>query len=115
MGELTGLLGEVGGVTMAQHINARELTEWQAKAVPLVLIDVRFAQIGTIPEAIHVPVTDLEDREWHWDPNARIVVFCQYGRGASEYAAEVLEEQGYSQVFQLIGGIEAWNAALSPG
>ena len=100
---------------MAQHINAHDLAEWQASGVPLVLIDVRLTQIGTIPGSVHVPVTDLEDQEWHWDPNARIVVFCQYGRGASEYAAEVLEEQGYSHVFQLAGGIEAWNAAFSPG
>lgn len=76
------------------------------------MIDVRFSPVGKIPGAVHVPVTDLEDKEWHWDNEGPIVVYCQYGRGASDYAAEVLEEQGYSRVRTLSGGLDAFVAYL---
>ncbi len=100
---------------MADYVTVKDVMGWQAAGEKLVLIDVRLARIGEIPGSVHVPVTDLEDKEWHWDPGATLVVFCQYGRGASEYAAEVLEEQGHSRVFKLQGGMEAWTAEASPG
>lgn len=95
---------------MAKWITAQELVDRMTSADPPIVIDVRLAQIGQIPGAHHVPVTDLEDKEWHWDADRDLVVFCQYGRGASDYASEVLEEQGYTRVFKLKGGLDAWNA-----
>lgn len=100
---------------MAEYVTVEDVMKWQTAGENLVLIDVRLAQIGEIPGSVHVPVTDLEDKEWHWDTSAKLVVFCQYGRGASEYAAEVLEEQGHTQVFKLQGGMDAWVAEPTPG
>lgn len=75
---------------------------------PVTLIDVRLTADHTIAGAQHVPVTDLEDNPRLWDARTPLVVFCQYGRGGSDYAAEVLEEQGYSDVWKLAGGLSAW-------
>lgn len=99
---------------MADYVTVTDVMQWKAVGERVVLIDVRLAQIGSIPDSVHVPVTDLEDKEWDWDPESRLVVFCQYGRGASDYAAEVLEEQGHSRVFKLQGGMDAW-VALGQG
>ncbi|MCL4494020.1 MAG: rhodanese-like domain-containing protein [Firmicutes bacterium] len=96
---------------MAGEITARELLDRLRSGDadhPIIVIDVRLAQIGTIPGARHVPVTDLEDKEWEWDPNAELVVYCQLGKGGSDYAAEVLEEQGYQKVYKLVGGMDSW-------
>ncbi|MGC8488107.1 MAG: rhodanese-like domain-containing protein [Clostridia bacterium] len=40
-----------------------------------------------------------------------MVVFCQHGHGASEYAQEVLREQGNRRVVRLAGGVDAWMAS----
>ena len=100
---------------MAKDILASELAAWRRQGLPVVVIDVRFDQIGTIPGSVHVPVTDLEDKEWDWEKTTKLVVCCQYGRGASEYAAEVLEEQGYKEVYKLKGGLDAWIAEFNLG
>ncbi len=97
---------------MAGEITAQELRERlssrNADIHPITIIDVRLAQIGKIPGARHVPVTDLEDKEWDWDAESELVVYCQFGKGGSDYAAEVLEEQGYQKVYKLVGGMDSW-------
>lgn len=98
---------------MATGITPDELYRRLAQQLPTIVIDVRYTNARTIPGAVHVPVTDLEDQEWDWDHAAELVVFCQVGRGGSDYAAEVLEEKGYPNVRKLVGGIEAWNQWLA--
>lgn len=97
---------------MAQYIEAEQLVRRLQGSDPPLVVDVRIGQVGEIPGAIHVPVLDLEDHPHQWDRHRDIVVFCQFGKGASEYAAEVLEEQGYARVFKLVGGMDGWNAYL---
>lgn len=101
---------------MIGEITARELRERLSSSRAshsITVIDVRLAQIGTIPGARHVPVTDLEDKEWDWDPDSEMVVYCQFGKGGSDYAAEVLEEQGYRKVYKLVGGMDSWAKLVS--
>jgi thiosulfate sulfurtransferase len=95
----------------ADVISVEELKARLKAGLPTVLIDVRLGKVGTIPGAVAVPVTDLEDAPREWDRAALLVVFCQHGRGASEYAQEVLREQGYTNVVRLAGGVDAWIAA----
>lgn len=98
---------------VAQWMTAEELwRRFTANDRPLVL-DVRIGQVGVIPKAEHIPVLDLEDKVWDWPRDRDIVVFCQFGKGASDYAAEVLEEQGYDHVFKLVGGMTGWNLHLA--
>lgn len=95
---------------MAETMTVEELVERMEAHTPPILIDVRFGQIGQIPGAKHIPVTDLEDMEWDLPLDGELVVFCQFGKGGSEYAAEVLEEKGHQHVYKLVGGMDAWNA-----
>ncbi len=94
---------------MSDYIDPPELVRRLTGENPPLLVDVRIGQIGQIPDAIHVPVLDLEDEPHDWDKTREVVVFCQFGKGASEYAAEVLEEQGFLQVLKLRGGMDGWN------
>jgi rhodanese-related sulfurtransferase len=89
-------------------ITVPEVVERLQRGEPTVLIDVRFGKMGDVPGSVAVPVTDLEDDPRDWDREALLVVFCQHGHGASEYAQEVLREQGYDQVVRLTGGVDAW-------
>lgn len=95
---------------MASRVFADTLTEWLAGNRSPVLIDVRFAQLGSIPGAVHIPVLELEDEPREFPKDRDLVVFCQHGGGASDYAAEVLEAQGYDRVFVLHGGADAFLA-----
>ena len=47
------------------------------------------------------------------DKDARIVLYCRSGR-MSEIAATALVEQGYTQVFEVDGGMIAWEEAGLP-
>lgn len=47
------------------------------------------------------------------DKNAKIVLYCRSGRMSTE-AAQVLVKQGYTHVFQLAGGMVAWENAGYP-
>ncbi|MDA8206264.1 MAG: rhodanese-like domain-containing protein [Thermaerobacter sp.] len=98
---------------MSEYIEPQELALRLADPNPPLLVDVRIGQVGHIPSAVHVPVLDLEDEPREWERDRDIVVFCQFGKGASEYAAEVLEEQGFQHVLKLRGGMDGWNAYLS--
>ncbi len=95
-------------------ISVGELKERLQQGAPTVLIDVRLAKVGTIPGALQVPVTDLEDEPREYPSDALLVVFCQHGHGASEYAQEVLREQGHRNVSRLAGGVDAWLLAEGP-
>ena len=81
---------------------------------PLTVIDVRLGKLNTMPEAVRVAVTDLEDEPRAWPKDRDLVVFCQHGGRGSEYAAQVLEEQGYDRVYILQGGLDAY-VALKAG
>lgn len=96
--------------TNSDVITVEALKRRLQAGLPTVLIDVRLGKTGSIPGAVSVPVTDLEDDPQEWDRDALLVVFCQHGRGASEYAQEVLREQGYPHVARLEGGVDAWLA-----
>ena len=47
------------------------------------------------------------------DRSAKIVLYCRSGRMSTE-AAQVLVKQGYTNVFQLAGGMVAWEKAGYP-
>jgi rhodanese-related sulfurtransferase len=95
------------------------LTAQQAGAL---LIDTRSAEErqrrGVIPGALHIPRTVLE---WRVDPETapeyrspyvggldqRLVVVCAHGYSSS-LAAATLQELGFTQATDVIGGFEAW-------
>lgn len=70
---------------------------------------------GHIPQSVSIPLTALETRYTHLDPDTWVIV---YGEAADESdsagAAEFLLGQGFERVSALFGGIEAWVAAGHP-
>ena len=86
-----------------------ELNE-QLKNKNFVLVDVH------IPEQKHIDGTDafipydeVENQldKLPSDKNAKIVLYCRTGR-MSEIAAEKLAEKGYTNVYNVVGGIVEW-------
>ncbi len=78
----------------------------------VVVLDVREPdeyEQGAIPEAIHIPRGHLESQieSRVTDRDAQIVVYCA-GGVRSAFAAETLEQLGYSDVVSMDGGFGRW-------
>lgn len=99
-------------------IAADQLAERIAAGSPPVVLDVRsreeFAR-GHIPGAVNIPHDELAGRlaEIPGDPSQEIVVHCQSGRRAG-MAENVLREHGYTNVRDLTGQWQGWQAAGLP-
>lgn len=87
----------------------REVTDLQ-------MVDVRnpgeFA-LGSVPDALSIPVGQLPTRRDELDPSRPTVVFCAGGYRSS-VAASLLRAQGFDDVSDLVGGYDAWTAAIQP-
>ncbi|MES2353478.1 MAG: rhodanese-like domain-containing protein [Pseudomonadota bacterium] len=68
---------------------------------------------GVIPGASHIALSELPTRLTELGDSAPIVLYCQVG-GRSAGAAQFLVAQGFKQVYNLQGGINAWAATGRP-
>jgi adenylyltransferase/sulfurtransferase len=81
----------------------------------LFLLDVRepyefaIAQIG----GQLIPLNDLPKRVRELDPTREIAVHCKVG-GRSQKAAEFLAQNGFKNVYNVAGGIDAWSKRVDP-
>ena len=81
-----------------------------------VLLDVREPfewEIAKIPGAILIPLGDLPTRFGELNTSDVIVVQCKSG-GRSANAVEFLQDNGFSKVCNLAGGIHAWSDRIDP-
>lgn len=95
-----------------------ELASWladPARSKPL-LLDVREPwefQTCHIPDSMLVPMRELPARLGEIDRAAAVVVICHHG-ARSLHAAMFLERQGYANVHNLTGGVNAWARSVDP-
>jgi rhodanese-related sulfurtransferase len=75
--------------------------------------DVEFYELGCIGESLLIPWDQLPDRLAEVPADADILIYCRRGV-RSESAFTTLQEGGYSSLWILDGGIEAWTAAGLP-
>ncbi len=85
------------------------------KEAPL-LLDVRQdweVQLCRLPNAVHIPIEELELRVQELSPQDEIVVYCHQGvRSAA--VAEYLRSLGFANVRNLTGGLDYWARAIDP-
>lgn len=81
------------------------------------LLDVRQAfeyQEAHLPGATLIPLPTLPDLAGSLDPGKPAIVYCASG-GRSRMAAQFLAHQGFRRVFNLVGGIRAWEGRAAEG
>jgi rhodanese-related sulfurtransferase len=98
------------------EITPRELrARLDANDRPL-LLDVRNdweTKICRLPDAVHIPMEEIELRTEELDPESEVVVYCHQGvRSAA--VAEYLRQLGFRDVKNLAGGLDAWAATVDP-
>ncbi len=76
-------------------LDVREQDEWDA---------------GRAPGAIHVPMSELQERYTELPERASTLVICRSG-GRSDAVAHALARIGRAGCANVVGGMQAWNAA----
>lgn len=67
-----------------------------------------------IEGSVFIPLSEFEDRaENELDQDAEIFIHCHHG-GRSLKACLFLEELGYENVSNVVGGIEQWSLRVDP-
>jgi rhodanese-related sulfurtransferase len=101
-----------------QQITAPDLAAWLADdtlARPM-LLDVRepneYAYCH-IPGAVLVPMNTIPERLPELDEEAAIVCICHHGMRSMQ-VARYLEQQGFGNVMNLVGGVHAWAQQVDP-
>lgn len=76
-----------------------------------IILDVRDEasyDAGHIPGAANVPLKELGYRMFALDKTKDIVAYCKTG-AQSRIACQILVNGGFKDVYNLVGGIKAWN------
>ncbi|RDK83266.1 rhodanese-like domain-containing protein [Marinirhabdus gelatinilytica] len=85
---------------------------YNKKESSLQLVDVRTAEeygVSHLKDAQNICVTDddFQEKVKTLDKDKPVYVYCKKG-GRSSRAAEILSEMGFTQIYDLSGGITAW-------
>ncbi len=96
---------------MSYTITVRELKTRQDNGDAPFLLDVREPHeysIAKIEGSVLIPLGDLPNSLDKLDKNSEIVAYCHKGMRSAD-AVGFLLQQGFSNVKNLIGGIESWS------
>ena len=104
-------------MSAARDINTLAATQLINAGNPL-LLDLREPKEfdgRTLPNAVHVPLSQLGSRasELAKYVSRPVIAFCDRGQ-RSRGAASLLEKQGFKEIYNLSGGFKAWRDAGLP-
>ena len=103
-------------------LSATDLAQRLASGEALQLVDVRedqeLAQARLQHPVVHLPLSRSQD----WldqipellDRQRPVVVLCHAGMRSWQFASWLIEAQGFNDVWNLEGGIEAWSLEVDP-
>ena len=99
-----------------KQVGPRDLSERIARGEAIHLFDVRTPAEREVVTLANSTLLDREaqDRIRALPKDAPLVFFCHHGP-RSQQAAEFFLEQGFSNVSNLAGGIDAWSVEVDPG
>lgn len=101
---------------LVPEVDVHTLKHWLDAAEPLLLIDVREEEEWDeehIPEALLMPMSELEPEQVPALDGRRLVVLCRSGRRSAAVLAR-LARLGVAEGLNLTGGILAWMEAGYP-
>lgn len=102
---------------MSYSISVKELKGRLDKGEKLVLLDVREPweyALAKLEGSVLIPLGSLPQSLAKLDKNAEIIAYCHHGMRSAD-ATGFLVQQGFSNVKNLVGGIDAWSAQVDSG
>lgn len=97
-------------MTSCPEITVHELAEELKSGATPTLLDVREPEeleISKIEGVLNIPEFDLAERLSELDPEHEIVVICRTGNRSGN-ATSLLIEHGFSNVKNMVGGMNLW-------
>jgi rhodanese-related sulfurtransferase len=109
-------------MSMPMSLSARELKARLDAGEPLQLVDVRERMeldLAQLQEAVvHLPLSEssrwIASLDQQLDRQRDVVVLCHAGIRSWQFACWLIEAQGFTQVWNLNGGIDAWSVDVDP-
>jgi adenylyltransferase/sulfurtransferase len=98
------------------EIRPEQLQQKLADGKPFVLLDVRRADevaTASLPNIVHIPIEEIEERAGELDPAAETVVYCHHGVRSLSVTV-YLRNLGFRDVTSLAGGIDLWSQRIDP-
>lgn len=102
--------------TINADITVAELARRRSDGSAPTVLDVREAEelaTARIPEVLHVPMDEIPARIGELPKDAELAVMC-HGGGRSGQVARYLRTQGFANVRNVTGGIDAWSKEIDP-
>lgn len=100
-----------------KQLSVQELQAKLAGAGPKpVLLDVREPwefQTCALPGSLHIPMREIPKRLQELKKDGDIVVVCHHGN-RSQQVGLFLQNQGYENLYNLQGGVDAWAREIDP-
>jgi rhodanese-related sulfurtransferase len=100
-----------------KQLSVRELNKRLAAGGEApVILDVREGwelKICSLPNILHIPMGQIPTRLEELDPARETVVVCHHGV-RSLRVAHFLESRGFSKLYNLQGGVDAWAREIDP-
>ena len=99
-----------------QTLSVREFKAWRDDNKACVLLDVREdgeVAYANIDGHTHIAMNLIPLRHNELPDDKPIVVYCHHGMRSMQVAL-FLEHAGFSDVYNLSGGIEAWSVQIDP-
>jgi glyoxylase-like metal-dependent hydrolase (beta-lactamase superfamily II)/rhodanese-related sulfurtransferase len=100
-------------LTTSPHVDETDIADVERRPEGSVLLDVREPEEythGHVPSAVSLPQADLATRLEEIPRDRPVMIICQSGN-RSRRAAQYLIQRGFSDVTNVRGGTEAWEAA----
>ena len=113
---LTGLVS--WSQSVPQNLDVQSFNETMRRTPAKTILDVRTAQEvagGTLPGAVNIDffAPDFARQVGRLDKTKSVFVYCAVG-GRSSKAAQQLQQAGVKTVYNLSGGMQAWQQAGFP-
>jgi glyoxylase-like metal-dependent hydrolase (beta-lactamase superfamily II)/rhodanese-related sulfurtransferase len=104
-------------VQTVERVTAPALDELLSSDEPPVVLDVRSRQEreskGIIADSLSIPLNELKERIDEVPADRRVAVHCEGGYRSS-IACGLLQQHGYDNLLELVGGFKAWEASKLP-
>ena len=97
-------------------LSVQDFAALRRGAEPYALLDVREpweVALGTLPEALAIPMSELPARAETLPTDRPLVVLCHHGQRSGQVTAW-LRRKGYDNALNLDGGIDAWARTVDP-
>lgn len=97
--------------TRITEVTPQQVLEMQRRGERMTLLDVRDlheVNAAKIPGTVHISRGNLETKiEAQLPREAHVIIYCATGN-RSVFAADLLQEMGYTNVASMSGGIRGW-------